>query len=141
MCLAHELVRDQTFGDDSDPKSWLISEAGYVHARNLIEFLFFYSNGPTPEEIERGIKPGPRAIWYSDNRSWGIRSRKRDFEVLLGGLDVKTIKTRIDRRVLHVALDRDEIPRIDFFELIDALKTSWGFFTQGLEAPWKAKFE
>lgn len=115
-----------------DWTAWHISEAGLIHARNLIEFLFLPSHEP-----RAGQSPTARAVWYT--KGWSPYARRSEFEQQLGAR-VDDVKRSIDRRVCHLALDRDEVSAVDLATVGEAVIIMWRSMQAKLAPEWKNRF-
>ena len=120
--------------DPDDPTGWLIAEAGLIHARCLMEFLFLPSHLP-----REGQQATARAAWYTRSRDWSPAIRRREFERQLE-VSVSEVKRRIDRRVCHLALDRSSTERAHLTEIGPAVDTMWRSMHANLLPEWQDRF-
>lgn len=118
--------------DGSDRRGWLIAQAGLIHARNLIEFLFYPSLAPRPHQSATA-----RAVWYTD--TWSPYRRRAEFEAQIG-TGIEEIKGRIDRRVCHLSVDRDHTPLVPFWEIGPAVDLVWRAMHANLRHEWRDRF-
>lgn len=116
-----------------DPRSWLLLEAGLIHARVLMEFMFYPSLAP-----KDGWVPLARATWYT-TRAWRPTERRVEFEHRIGK-SVKEVKLTIDRRICHLAVDRHthDVPNLG--TIIEGIDYMWDLMRAHLRPEWKDRF-
>lgn len=118
-------------GNWNDPRSSLIAEAGLIHARCLIEFLFEASKAPRERHV-----PLARASWYT-GRGWVPVARRREFDQRYGR--VSALKTSIDRRICHLALDRDEQTPPHLYVAAEGVEFMWTLMHANLRPEWRGR--
>ena len=130
MRRARELVEHEL--DPDDPHSWLVSEAGLVHARNLLEFF------RTSAEQRDRLKFKANDVVAADYGRWNWR-RTRDLLMAFGTPD--DLSERINGRVMHLGRERNEREPVAFVELARALDVVWVEFRKTVDQRWRDQFD
>lgn len=116
-----------------DPRSWLLAEAGFIHARALMEFLFYSSF-----EARENQSVLARATWYT-TRAWRPAERRVEFENRIGR-SVHDAKKSIDLRICHLAVNRRDIASPDLEQVVEGLNYMWELMRAHLRVEWKDRF-
>ncbi|WP_336644625.1 hypothetical protein [Microbacterium sp. USHLN186] len=116
-----------------DPRSWLLAEAGLIHARALMEFLFYPSL--QPRERQTALS---RATWYT-TRAWRPSERRLEFESRIG-MSVTDVKASIDLRICHLSVNRHDVATPNLGRVLEALEYMWELMRAHLRPEWKERF-